>query len=139
MSDTITDTVISFGYLGNEVPTGEELWLKIYHLEDRCVGDASDIDCWTPLETALDMAQNQASAKVDGPGIYAMFSTVEIVLEDGWNLIGYPVQGTRLVTEVWAPSLVTIRWSTVSTRMIQKIPGTSTFPVRNLGQVTWRP
>ncbi|MBP8106495.1 MAG: VCBS repeat-containing protein [Caldilineaceae bacterium] len=102
LSDTITDTVISFGYLGNEVPTGEELWLKIYHLEDRCVGDASDIDCWTPLETALDMAQNQASAKVDGPGIYAMFSTVEIVLEDGWNLIGYPVQGTRLVTEVLA-------------------------------------
>lgn len=42
---------------------------------------------------------NIASTQVQGPGVYALLTSVEISLTQGWNLIGYPVRATRPVSE----------------------------------------
>jgi len=84
-------TSISFGYLGSNVPPGEESWLRIYFW---------DGESWHLLPTYLDTYHNMATASTQGPGLYALMSSIEISLDDvGWNLFPYPVQGTRPVTE----------------------------------------
>jgi uncharacterized repeat protein (TIGR01451 family) len=88
----LSGTSISFGYLGSEVPPGEEGWLKVYFW---------DGDVWHPLSTWLDTYHNVASAPVQGAGLYALMSSIEIPLRaPGWNNFAYPVQGTRPVTDV---------------------------------------
>jgi hypothetical protein len=87
----LSGTSISFGYLGSEVPPGEEGWLKVYFW---------DGDVWQPLSTRLDTYHNVASAPIQGAGLYALMSSIEISLHGpGWNNFAYPVQGTRPVTE----------------------------------------
>ncbi|MBN1810662.1 MAG: VCBS repeat-containing protein [Anaerolineae bacterium] len=82
---------ISFGYLGSEVPVGEERWLRVYFW---------DGSSWEQLPTELDMYHNMASALAQGEGLYALMSSVEIPLYGpGWNMFAYPVQATRPVTE----------------------------------------
>ena len=82
---------LSVSYLGSEVPPGEEAWLRLYFWDGAA---------WQPLETQLDTYHNLASAAVQGPGVYALMSALEIPLYGpGWNLFAYPVQGTRPVTE----------------------------------------
>jgi hypothetical protein len=52
------------------------------------------------LPTRLDTDHNNASAPVQGEGLYALMSSVEIPLYGpGWNLFAYPVQATRPVTQ----------------------------------------
>jgi hypothetical protein len=87
----LSGTSISFGYLGSEVPPGEEGWLKVYFW---------DGDVWHPLSTRLDTYHNVASAPIQGAGLYALMSSIEIPLYGpGWNLFSYPVETTRPVTE----------------------------------------
>jgi hypothetical protein len=87
----LSGTSISFGYLGGEVPPGEEEWLKVYFW---------DGDVWRPLSTWLDTYHNVASAPTQGAGLYALMSSIEIPLHGpGWNNFAYPVQRTRPVTD----------------------------------------
>jgi hypothetical protein len=82
---------ISFGYLGAEVPPGEEGWLRVYFWDGTA---------WQLLPTRLDADYNVASAAVQGPGLYALMSSLEIPLAGpGWNLFAYPVEGTRPITQ----------------------------------------
>jgi hypothetical protein len=84
---------ISFNYLESEVPTGEESWLHIYFWNPT-PGQ------WERLPTRLDTAQNMASAPVQGTGLYALFSSLEIALpQTGWNLLSYPLQESRPVSQ----------------------------------------
>jgi hypothetical protein len=86
-------TSISFGYLGNEVSTGEENWLRVYFW------DAENQE-WNKLPTSLDTYQNVASAPSRGPGLYALMSSIELPMRsEGWNLFAYPVQVTRPVQD----------------------------------------
>ena len=88
---SLNDISISFNYMGNEVPAGEEDWLRVYFWDG---GD------WQQLSTELETYHNMASAPTQGPGLYALMSSVEIPLYGpGWNNFAYPVQETRPVTE----------------------------------------
>lgn len=90
-------TSISFQYLGAEVPPGEENFLRIYFWD----GSAGAV--WQPLPTLLDPQQNFAAAATQGPGLYALMSSIEISLpEVGWNLISYPVQEKRSIVDALA-------------------------------------
>jgi subtilisin-like proprotein convertase family protein len=55
---------------------------------------------WTALPTVLDTYYNLASTPSQGEGVYALMASVKIPLYGpGWNLVSYPVPGTRSVTE----------------------------------------
>ena len=87
----LTEASISFSYMGSEVPPGEEAWLRVYFWDGVS---------WERLPTQLDAYHNHAVARVQGEGVYALMSSLEIPLyTPGWNLISYPVQGTRPITE----------------------------------------
>lgn len=80
---------VSFYYAGGDVPPGEENWLRIYFWNGAT---------WRQLPTRLDVDDNFASAPAQGPGLYALMSSVEIPLYGpGWDLFAYPVQATPLV------------------------------------------
>jgi hypothetical protein len=87
---SLAGTSISFRYAGSEVPPGEENLLRVYVWNGVT---------WQKLSTNLDTYQNTATAPTQGEGLYALLSTIEIPLGvAGWNLLAYPVQGTRPVT-----------------------------------------
>lgn len=93
----LTGTSLSFSYLGNEVPSGEEGALNVYRWTDE--------ESWKRLETVRNPEQNVASAAINDQGLYALMSSTEISLPHaGWNLFGYPVPlpVTRTVTEALA-------------------------------------
>jgi hypothetical protein len=84
---------ISFQYAGNDVllASANEDELSIYYWDG---GD------WRELDTVVDSYFNMASAHSQGPGVYALLGSVKIALYGpGWNLVSYPVPGTRVVTE----------------------------------------
>jgi len=84
-------TLLSITYQGDEVPPGEEGWLKMFYY---------DGSAWQPLTTTLNVAFNYASAPTQRKGLYALMSSLEIPLYGpGWDAFGYPVQGTRPVTD----------------------------------------
>ncbi|MFQ5613193.1 MAG: choice-of-anchor Q domain-containing protein [Anaerolineae bacterium] len=88
-------TSISFRYLGREVPPGQEQWLKVYYLNEGQPGAG-----WRLLTTTVSLTYNVASTLAQGEGLYALMSSIEIPLtEEGWNLISYPVQETRPVSQ----------------------------------------
>lgn len=82
---------ISFVYMGDDVPPGGEPWLRIYYWDGMS---------WQQLPTALDVYYNNASAPVQGEGLYALMASVELPLYGpGWNLVSYPLYTSRPVTE----------------------------------------
>lgn len=84
---------VAFRYLGTDVPPGEEPWLRLYRWDEASVR-------WVQLSTRLDTYHNMASAAVQESGVYALMSSIEIPLYGlGWDLFGYPILGTRPVTE----------------------------------------
>lgn len=90
---------IAFNYLQQEVPGSQvyEEGLRIYHSTDKGTS-------WQQLETVLDAQENLATAIMpsdgSGNGLYMLSVTIAMpALEPGWNQIGYPVTGTRSVTE----------------------------------------
>ena len=84
---------ITFEYLNSDVPPGEKPFIHMYRWDDQ--GRR-----WIRLaEQTNYQAHNLISARLEGPGLYALFSHIDIPLEPGWNLIGYPVQGTRAISE----------------------------------------
>ncbi len=88
---------LSFNYLGNEVPTGEEGYLHLYFC--ACVND----NYWERLDTTLDITNNVASAVSRGSGLYLLMSSLPVALkEQGLNLFQYPIQVARPITQVLA-------------------------------------
>jgi hypothetical protein len=84
---------ISFQYLGNDVlmAGADEEDLTIYFWNSHK---------WTELPTVLNTYFNMASAPSQGPGIYALMTSVRIRLYGpGWNNFAYSVRETQSVTE----------------------------------------
>ena len=80
---------LSFAYLGSDVPVGEESGLRIHFWNGKT---------WEELPTILETDNNYASAQLQGAGLYALMTSIEIPLQRGWNLIGYPVQTAGVLT-----------------------------------------
>ena len=77
---------IAFEYLQSDVPPGEEAFIHLYFWK-------ADAKTWRMLDgQKLDLEHNLISARLVGPGLYALFSHIDITLQPGWNLLGYPVQ-----------------------------------------------
>jgi hypothetical protein len=89
----IYEGTIAFEYMGTDVIAagGDESALTIYFWDGTS---------WTALPTVRDGYYNLVSTLSQGPGVYALMSSVEISLEAaGWNLIAYPVKQTRSVQD----------------------------------------
>lgn len=98
-SPNLTDfgqSSITFEYLRSDVPAGEETFIRMYFWDAAAQG-------WAPLEGQTNYPEyNLISARLRGPGLYTLFSHYDIPLQPGWNLIGYPVQGSRQITDALA-------------------------------------
>jgi hypothetical protein len=79
---------INIGYLGRDVSSDDEPGIKVYYWNGVV---------WTPLSTSLDAYHNEASAPIQGAGLYALMSSIEIPLIQGVNYVAYPVRETRPV------------------------------------------
>lgn len=85
---------ISFSYLGNDVPSGEEQGLRIYYWNEQS-------QSWMQLATSRNAQQNTASANVQGPGLYALMSSIELPLHGpGWDTFAYPTHATGRMSTV---------------------------------------
>ncbi|MEM7134051.1 MAG: VCBS repeat-containing protein [Chloroflexota bacterium] len=97
---------LSFQYLGEDVPVGEENFLQIYYRaenDSKVCPTSQAFSCWQPLHTEQDSVYNIASASIQGPGLYALMSSVPVKVESaGWNFIGYPLQESQPVTQALA-------------------------------------
>ncbi len=91
---SIPKSSILFRYLAKDVPGGQEAGLRIYYYPDGGGG-------WQRLETELNSYHNHASAQVQGRGVYALISTIEISpsFAEGWNSFSYLVRETRPIAE----------------------------------------
>jgi len=95
------ERVIAFDYLQRDVPAGYEHTLRIYYSPDSGT-------TWQRLDTDIDIDDNRATAvmpgnDLKGEGIYAVMATVELpALSAGWNLVGYPLPGSRAVRQALA-------------------------------------
>jgi len=81
---------LSIAYMADDVVPGEEEWIRMYYWDGAV---------WTLLPTTLDTTENMAAAPCQGEGLYALMSSIEVPLQQGWNLLAYPVPQTRAVTE----------------------------------------
>jgi hypothetical protein len=90
---SITPSIL-FRYREQDVPPGEEAFLNLYHWNE---GENE----WHRLPSARNADYNEVSAAMEeGLGLYALMSSLEIPLyQAGWNLVSYPVQETRPVSE----------------------------------------
>jgi hypothetical protein len=78
----LTSVSINIGYQGRDVSTQAEPGLTIYRWHETG---------WQRLATTVNVAQNEATALLAGPGLYVLMSSVEIPLVGpGWNLVSYP-------------------------------------------------
>lgn len=87
---------VSVQYLSNDVTTAgareDDLSLCFY-----------DGAQWAELPTTRDAYFNVLVAASDGPGLYAVFASVQIPLEAlGWNLVAYPLAQALPVTDALA-------------------------------------
>jgi hypothetical protein len=84
---------ISFQYMSMDVlvEQADEERLTIYYWDENT---------WRALDTVRSPYYNMVSARSQGPGIYALMSSIDIALESpGWNLFSYPVRTTRPVSQ----------------------------------------
>jgi hypothetical protein len=89
----LAGTTLSFNYMCDQVPPGEEDWLVVYYL-------APGATAWQALPTTLDTYYNVASARTQGEGLYVLMSSFAIPLYGpGWDLFAYPLQVTKTVTQ----------------------------------------
>ena len=87
----LTGSALSFSYLDAEVAMGEEPGIQVYYRSPTATA-------WTPITTTLDTYFNLASIPTQGPGLYALMSSVHVALPAaGWNNFSYPVAGSREV------------------------------------------
>ena len=93
---SLTSSVLSFSYLDSEVPAGEETGIQVYYRNPTA-------SAWTPITTTLDTYFNLASIPTQGPGLYALMSSLVSDLAPGWSMIGYPSQVAWPVASAMAP------------------------------------
>ncbi len=87
----LTGSALSFSYLDSEVPTGEENGIQVYYRSPTATA-------WQAITTTLDTYFNLASIPTQGPGLYAVMSSVHVSLSAlGWNNFAYPVASSREV------------------------------------------
>jgi len=87
----LSGSALSFSYLDSEVPAGEETGIQVYYRNPTA-------SAWTPITTTLDTYFNLASIPTQGPGLYALMSSVHVLLPAvGWNMFSYPVALSREV------------------------------------------
>ena len=87
----LTQASISISYMSRDVSAAEESGIEIYYWNGQQ---------WTALDTTLSVDRNEASAFICGPGLYALMSSYRVPISNiGWNLIAYPVPGTRVITD----------------------------------------
>jgi hypothetical protein len=92
----LAGAALSFNYLRSEVPAGEESGIKVYY---RAPGAAG----WAALPTTLNIGASSASVQWQGPGLYALMSSVDVPLSGpGWNLVAYPVRAAKPIAEALA-------------------------------------
>lgn len=85
---------MSISYLSREVAADEEAGILLYFWN----GSA-----WRVLDTVLDSERNEAAARVQGPGLYALMSSIAVPLPNaGWNLFAYSARQPRPVTTTLA-------------------------------------
>lgn len=83
----LTNASISFNYIGRDIEDDKEQLLKVYFWSGQQ---------WEELPTDVDDYHNTATASARGVGIYMLMYSINLQLSgQGWNPIGYPVQGTR--------------------------------------------
>jgi hypothetical protein len=80
---------ISISYLTGDVVPGEEDDIRLYYLHNGT---------WQPLATTLDPDLNFAAAPVQGEGVYALMSSIDLSLQTpdggpGWDVFTFPIQG----------------------------------------------
>jgi hypothetical protein len=94
-------TSLSFSYLGRDVQAGEEGWLTVYYRNESATGcQQQPASCWLPLETtARNTRHNIISVPTQGPGLYALMSSIEISLTTGVNVVAYPIHTSRTVQD----------------------------------------
>jgi hypothetical protein len=101
----LVDASMYWTYMSDDVPTGEEAWVRVYHWN-------TGTSQWEVLATTVDTYHNSASARCNGPGLYALMSSYEVPLYGpGWNLVSYPLQESMPVVD--ALMSVTGSYSTV--------------------------
>ena len=98
----LSGSALSFSYLDSEVPAGEEAGIQVYYRSPTATA-------WTAITTTLDTSFNMASIPTQGPGLYAVMSSLESTLRPGWSNIGYPSQVARQVPNALASADGTYR------------------------------
>ncbi len=85
---------ITFNYLQRDVPAGYEFGLDVYF-------SADEGKTWRPLKADVNAADNLAVATdMPGSGLYVLAASVDVPLAGkGWQLVSYPIPGTRPVAE----------------------------------------
>nr|HMN30932.1 LysM domain-containing protein [Caldilineaceae bacterium] len=92
----LSNASLSISYQENDVPFGEEEGLTIYYYD-------KESENWQMLPSTPQPDFNYVVAPVTKPGLYALMSSTAIALAGpGWNVIGYPIQGSREVSEALA-------------------------------------
>jgi hypothetical protein len=92
----LVGSALSFSYLDSEVPPGEENGIQVYYRSPSATQ-------WTAISTTLDTAFNLASIPTQGPGLYALMTSIHVpLLAAGWNNFSYPVSANREVGQALA-------------------------------------
>lgn len=86
----LRQATISMSYYSSDLIPGTEGGVAIYFLADNATS-------WLKLDTTLDAEHNEAIAVAQGPGSYALMTTLD--LRTGWNLLSYPWPTTVGVEE----------------------------------------
>jgi hypothetical protein len=92
----LSESSISFQYLGEAVPAGMEGDITIYYFSEGQ-------QAWQALTTKLNTWDNFASASAQGSGLYALLTAFRVPLQAvGWNLFSYPLRDAQPVTRALA-------------------------------------
>ncbi len=90
-TEALSQTALSFSYLDSEVPTGEEDGIQVYY-------HAEQATAWRAVPTAINSYFNLAAIANQGPGLYALMSSIRIPLPAaGWNNFAYSAPLSRTV------------------------------------------
>jgi hypothetical protein len=90
---SLTSSALSIGYLGDEVPRGQEAGIRVFAYDE-------ELRQWEPLETRLNTERNEASALASRPGIYMLMTSLPVSLPvRGWNLVYFYPGATQPVSD----------------------------------------
>ncbi len=96
---------LSISYQEADVPVGEEEALAIYYYVgegESCPNPEDSIWCRLTSRAEADINTVMASVEETGPGLYALMSSIRMPLAEGWNLVGYPLQQTKIISDALA-------------------------------------